>query len=99
MTLKDDIIFDVYDSYKFSDGRIVAFLKSPHGKLPNQTVLADSTGCQWAIKQYFRVTGSVETYEKTEVEEAQNIFQYLLEGLNQKEKPAKGSKLKVVQSA
>ena len=95
----NDNLIDVYDSYKFSDGRIVVFLKSPDGKLPNQTILEDSLGCQWAIMQYLRVTGSIETYEKIEAKEPQNIFQYLLEGINQNDKPAIGSKLKATQSA
>lgn len=89
---------EVFDSYKFSDGRILACLKSFSGKLPDQTVLKDSSGNQWKIKQYFWTTGSIETYEKREKEEAGNIFQYLIEGISQNEKPAKEAILKIVEA-
>lgn len=92
----NESFIDVYESYKFSDGRIVAFLKSPDCKIPTLTILEDDSGSQWRIKQYFWTTGSAEAYEKTEKEESQNIFQYLLEGINQNEKPTKGSKLKTI---
>jgi len=88
---------EVFDAYIFSDGRIVAFLKSFGGKLLDQTVLKDNSGNQWKIRQYVWTTGSIEAYEKREKEEAENIFQYLIEGINQAEKPAKGAILKIVE--
>ena len=98
-TDSDNSIIGVYDSYKFSDGRIVAILKSFDGKLPNETVLEDSAGNKWKIKQYFWTTGSIEAYKKREEEEKQNIFQYLLEGVNLSEKPMKGITLNILKSA
>jgi len=89
---------EVYDSYKFSDGRIVAFLKSFRGKLPNQTILEDNSENRWKILQYFLTTGSIEAYEEKAKQEASNIFQYLIEGINQNEKPVKGAILTVVEA-
>lgn len=96
--LKNIRSIEVYDSYKFSDGRIVSFLKSFTGKLPDQTVLEDSSGSRWKIGQNFRTTGSFDAYEKREKEEAESIFQYLLEGINQNEKPRKGETLTIVEA-
>lgn len=98
LSVKNIRSIKVYDSYKFSDGRIVAFLKSSYGKLPDQTFLEDGFGRRWKIRQYFWTTGSVQTYEKKEREEAENIFQYLLEGINQNEKPTKGEILTIVEA-
>ena len=86
----------VIDSYKLSDGRIIAFLKSGNGKLFEQSILEDEAGHRWTIKCYFWTTGSPESYEKIKLEEAQNIFQYLLEDININEKPTKSSKLIIV---
>lgn len=89
---------DVIESYKLSDGKIIAFLKSKDGKIPDQSILEDSFGSQWKIKQYLRVTGSIATYEKIDKEEAQNIFQYLLEAVNQNDKPIEGTKLEIIRN-
>lgn len=80
-------IVKVIESYKFSDGRIIAFLKCDKGKLSSGTILHDSNGRQWRIKQYLWTTGSVATYEKRSEEEGENIFQYLLDGLEHGDKP------------
>ena len=80
---------DVYDSYKFSDGRIIEFLKFTGGKIPWSTLLEDESGRQWRVQQYYWTTNSPEGYEKILTEEEQNIFQYLLVGLNHQDKPVK----------
>jgi hypothetical protein len=82
---------EVYNSYKFSDGMIVAFLKSTAGKIPSSTLLNDEAGREWMVKQYLWTTNSPEGYERTRSEEQQNIFQYHLLGINQQDKPTKGS--------
>ncbi len=89
---------EVIESFKLSNGMIIAFLKSKDGKIPDDSILEDSFGSKWKIKQYLRVTGSIDTYEKTDKEEAQNIFQYLLEGLNQNDKPTVGSYLGIIKN-
>jgi len=89
---------DVIESYKLSNGMIIAFLKSKDGKIPDHSILEDSFGSKWKIKKYLRVTGSIETYEKTDKEEAQNIFQYLLAGVNQNDKPTVGSYLGIIKN-
>jgi hypothetical protein len=86
----------VIESYKLSDGTIIAFLKSENGKLSDQSILEDKAGHQWKIKCYFWTTGSPESYVKIKSEEAQNIFQYLLEGININEKPTKAARLKIL---
>ena len=57
----------VIDSYKLSDGRIIAFLKSGNGKLFEQSILEDEAGHRWTIKCYFWTTGSPESYEKNKI--------------------------------
>lgn len=89
---------NVIESFKLSNGMIIAFLKSKDGKIPDDSILEDSFGSKWKIKQYLRVTGSIYTYEKIDKEEAQNIFQYLLEGLNQNDKPTVGSYLGIIKN-
>ncbi len=98
LCLKNIHSIEVYDSYKFSDGRILAFLKSFSGKLPDQTFLEDGLGSRWKISQYFWTTGSIDAHKKRDKEEAENIFQYLLEGINQTEKPTKGISLTIVEA-
>lgn len=85
---------NVIEAYKFSDGRIVAFLKSSNGRLSNNTFLRDDFGKQWIVKPFFH-TYSVEGFQKKEQEEAQNIFEYLLQCVNHDEKPATGSILHI----
>jgi hypothetical protein len=82
---------EVYESYKFSDGMIVAFLKSTAGKIPLSTLLKDEAGREWMVKQYIWTTNSPDGYERIRSEEQQNIFQYYLLGINQDDKPTKGS--------
>jgi hypothetical protein len=96
---KSNSWIEVIDSFKFSDGRLLAFLKYDRGKMSNLTTLEDASGRQWKVTQYVRTTGSVEHYQKTDEEEAQNIFQYLLEGIGHQEKPMKDSKLKLINGA
>ena len=96
MTVNENEIVEVYDSYKFSYGTIIAFLKSRLGKLPNSTILEDQSKRQWEIKKFYWSTGSPESYEMTQVEQQQGIFQYVVEGINHDEKPPKGSKLEII---
>ena len=88
-------LVEVYDSYKFSDGRIIAFLRFTGGKIPASTLLEDESGRQWRVQQYYWTTNSPEDYEKILTEEEQNIFQYILEALNHQDKPVKDSVLKI----
>src|SRR5262245_3812260 len=86
---------EVYDSYKLSNGKIIAFLKSNSGKIPSSTLLEDEFARRWMVKQYFWTTNSPEGYEKIRTEEEQNIFQYILTGINHQDKPTKDSILKI----
>jgi hypothetical protein len=70
-------------------------LKSINGKVPASTLLVDEVGRQWRVQQYYWTTTSPEGYEKIQVEEEQNIFQHILKGINNQDKPTKGSMLKI----
>jgi hypothetical protein len=83
----------VHESFKFSDGRIIAFLHSKEGKLAPSTFLKDDSGKIWQVQQYYLTTNSTEGYEKIRTEEAQNIFQYILIAIDHNDKPTKCSLL------
>ena len=92
-------IVNVIESYKLSDGKIIAFLKYDQGKLPVGTILCDTDGKQWQVKQYFWRTGSIAYYRERTEEEAQNIFQYLLDGHKHGEKPLRSTSVIIRNSA
>ena len=94
-----DQFVQVIDSYKFSDGKLIVFLKWDHGKLADGIILDDLSGRTWIIKYYVRITGSFETYEKIERQEEQNIFQYLLDGGTVSEKPEINAFLKIISAS
>lgn len=62
-------------------------------------MLDDLSGNKWIIKSYVMVTGSFKTYDKIKEDEAQNIYQYLLEGVNAIKKPVADTFLKIVDGA
>lgn len=95
---KGNSAIEVVDAFRFSDGRIMAVLRSPAGRLADGTLLTDDAGNQWRIKSYFRSTSTFEGYRKREREEAAHIFQYLLEGIDQKERPITGTVLRIFPS-
>lgn len=90
----------VNESYKFSDGRIIAFLKCNPGKFERleKITLKDSTNKMWNVKQYITTYGSIEGYEKIQKLELENIFQYLLSGINHQDKPEVGSSLTLLEN-
>jgi len=99
MDVKPNFCIEVIDSFKISDGRLLAFLQYDGGKMSNLTTLEDESGRQWRIRHYVRTTGGFESYQKIEKDEAQNIFQYLLEGIDHYDKPTKDSKLRLINGA
>ena len=80
---------EVIESYKLSDGRIIVFLKSHNGKLADDIVLNSNDGKKWMTKSFFHTYGHSEI-ENIMNREANNIFEYLLEGINHDEKPIVG---------
>ena len=95
--LWDDYI-EVVESYKIAD-KIICFLKCYAGKLNAGLFLRDNQNKEWTVKQYLTVFGSIDTYEKIQKQEEQNIFQYLLEGNGHDDKPSKDIKLQVIKTA
>jgi hypothetical protein len=95
----EDQFVKVMDSFKLSSGQIIVFLKWKNGKLASGTILDNLNGKQWVIKQYLRINGSFETYEKIGEQEKDNIFQYLLDLIGENEKPAIDTFLKIQNSA
>lgn len=93
---QEDQFVEVIDSFNLSNGKIVAFLKWRNGKLAVGTLLDSLNGKSWSVKQYIRVTGSFASYEKTVQQEINCIFQYLLEPLNEAEKPAGNTFLRII---
>lgn len=92
---------EVIDSFKLSDGRIIAFLKCYPGKfnLVDQVILADDSNKRWNVRQYLIVFGSPEGQEKILKQESENIFQYLLSGIGHLDKPVKGSSLRALKNS
>jgi hypothetical protein len=91
----------VLESFKLSDGRIIAFLKCCSGKFENivDIVLSDSlTSKRWKVRQYLFTYGSVEGYEKIQKQETENVFQYLLLGIDHQDKPEVGASLQVLKN-
>jgi hypothetical protein len=97
-TIEDQFV-KVISSFKLSSGLIIVFLKWKKGKLANGTMLNNLNGERWVVKQYLRVTGSFQTYEKTREEEKDNIFQYLLDPISEIAKPEIDVFLKIDQTA
>lgn len=93
----EDQFVQVINSFKLSDEKIIVFLKWKNGKLASGTLLDNLDGKTWAVR-YISTTGSIETYEKTIEEEKNNIFQYLLEPLSEREKPLVNTFLKIQKS-
>lgn len=92
-------LVDISDSFKLSDDRLIAFIKSDHGKLDEFTILEDSRRRKWKIRGYIQAHGSIEGYEIIRQQEADNTFQYQLEGIGHSEKPTKGDRLKYFKRA
>jgi len=86
---------EVMESYKLSDGRLIAFISSKNGKLEDFSILEDMQKKRWQIKAYLTVYGNPESYERIKRQESENTFQYLLEGIKHADKPLKGDYLKV----
>ena len=89
---------EVTDSFLLSDGRLIAFLNSPRGKLNDSTVLQNAQKKEWIVKQYAIVFGTVETRKKIEQEEQENTFQYLIGGIGHSDKPEKGEIFKIIKN-
>lgn len=91
-------LVEVIDSFKFSDGRLIAFIKSDCGKLTDSTILENYQKIKWKIKSSLHVMGSIKTYEIIKQQEEDNTFQYLLEELGHTEKPAKGEQMRLIKN-
>jgi hypothetical protein len=90
----DDYV-DVKESYLLSNGQMIAFLKCYPGKYEDEYKLEDSSGRRWILKNHLFTTGSFKTYEKMKKEARDNIFQYLIQPLEHKEKPEVGTRLRI----
>jgi hypothetical protein len=94
-SLWDDYV-EVVESFKFSNGKIIAMLQCYPGKLDGSLELSDTSGRRWILKCEIKATGSYEAYEKDEDNAKKNIFQYLLEPIDHAGKPLKDDKLKII---
>jgi|GEM_PF-2487782 len=84
---------EIIDSFKLSNGMIVAFIECADGKLPDSIILENHQHKKWKIKRYLQTTNSLEGYEKIKQQEMKNIFQYELEGIYHRDKPGIGDRL------
>ena len=95
---KENLV-EIADSFLLSDSRMIAFIQADDGKLTDTTILENFHQKKWRIKQYLQVCGSIETYETIKLQEEQNTFQYLIEGIEHSEKPEKGEMLRVLKTS